>query len=142
MTTIDRRKWGVLVLAVVLFAAILVPNLHPKSVSGKASAGGVVPGPPSVGTCLQQAPDGMPWAYDNSVQFMTIPTVKWGDCDGSHFGEVTQVLPDQPPQFTAPNATESGPSTAVWDECPATADSYLGQKAAEYDPWGGSLPEA
>ena len=57
---VDRRWWGVLVVAAVLVAAFVVPNLPARRIAGEP-VGLEVSGPPAPGDCVTTMDD--PWAF-------------------------------------------------------------------------------
>jgi hypothetical protein len=113
----DRRIKGVLLLAVVLLAAVVLPNLVPRTVGGAAEIGSI-PVPPRVGQCLLQSPRAASGRGNgNSYQL--------GRCTTLHYGEVAEVVSD---------ATAGARSTGDLASARSCGDesSYLG--------WSPSVP--
>ncbi|MET3807315.1 hypothetical protein ABIB25_004338 [Nakamurella sp. UYEF19] len=98
MNLTDRRVRGALMLALVMLAAIVVPNAVGRTVSGTAVLGRI-PAEPRVGQCLLQTPPEPGVAAGRSWSF------RLGGCSGAHYGEVSEVLLD-------PASTGTGPATA------------------------------
>ena len=102
---VDRRWWGVIVVAAVLVAAFVVPNLLARRVAGEP-VGLEVPGPPVPGDCVTTMDD--PWAHfvDPAPQIDEVfdfPTASYGLCTGLIVGEVVSVSSsaDPAPRITA-----------------------------------------
>ena len=95
-------------LALVLFAAIALPHLHTKAITGHATLGPVPP-MPKVGQCLlQDLPDA-------SQQVRREQPFRLGTCKIAHYGEVAEVVTN--------TATDSWAMTR--DSC-GTQTDYLG----------------
>jgi hypothetical protein len=102
---VDRRWWGVIVVAAVLVAAFVVPNLPARRVAG-VPIGLEVAGPPASGDCVTTMDD--PWAHfaDPAPQIDEVfdfPTAAFGSCSGPVVGEVVSVSSsaDPAPRITA-----------------------------------------
>jgi hypothetical protein len=80
----DRRVGGALLLAIVMIVAVVLPNLHPKAIAGRAGMAAVPP-VPYVGECLLQPPP------DPSV-VSPGQSFRLGRCSGTHYGEVAEVV--------------------------------------------------
>ena len=100
-------------LALVLFAAIVLPNLHTKAIAGSAAMGPVPPAP-KVGQCLLQDPP------DPSEQVRREQPFRLGSCKIAHYGEVAEVVQDA--------AASVDPSALAKDPC-GTQAAYLGWSA-------------
>ena len=109
----DRRATGVLILALVLFTAAVVPSLQPKAVAGRASMGAVPP-PPHIGQCLLQNPP------DPAVLVSAQQSYRLGSCAGAHYGEVARIT-------QSPTASPDSTAPAAVDPC-ADLSGYLGWK--------------
>ncbi len=109
--SIDRRVKGVVLLAVVLLAAVVLPNLVPRTVRGTAVLG-QVPVPPHVGQCLLQSPQA-------DGRRGTGTSYRLGGCTTQHYGEVAELVSD------ATIAARSTGDLASANAC-ADEDAYLG----------------
>ena len=110
--------------AVVLLAAIIVPNLSERRVAGQPVAMDIA-GPPASGDCLTHLTD--PWRMidepaPSDLEFIDYPTADVGSCDGPVAGEVVSVsLTAAPPVHIA--ATDY---LTAMSPCPIDAIGYTG----------------
>ena len=127
----NRRRVGLLVLALVLLAAVTVPNAVGRTIPGVAQAV-PMPGSPSVGQCVGQRFDlGWFMAGGSSAKYR-YPELGIGDCGSAHYGEVVSVIATP----TIPKILgDSGGGYAVddknMDACYQAAAQFLGLRAAE-----------
>ena len=115
----DRRAQGLLLLALALLAALIVPNLGDRTVPGLPRAA-ALPGPPGVGDCLLTP---LASSYDPSMsrRMWSGVTPAYGTCPVDRIGEVVQVETDagDRPLF---GSLAYRPSRA----CADAADAYVG----------------
>ena len=116
----DRRLGGVLLLVVVAVLAAIGPALVGRPVAGTAQPASI-PAPPFIGQCIGDDPTASdvtrgPWL--RSVEFVA--------CEGDHFGEVVDVVPEGGSfsRQSRPGVTE--PDVGA---CEGPASRYLGQSA-------------
>ena len=113
-----RRSAGVLVIALTLLAAVIVPNIGARAVRGFPVAA-QIPGPPAVGDCLLTAlslmtgPDGTFGGIDPAL----------GPCSGSRFGEVVLVHDAGTLAAFAPGDRITNPQD---DSCYSATQVFLG----------------
>ena len=120
----DRRVWGTALVALVLVAALVVPNLAGRRIAGTA-APIPVPDPPRVGQCLLAAVDGGRSALEfNQV---TVAAAGVGPCGEQNFGEVVAVASDV---HTFPSTVSNRTSHPEPLACQPTARRYLGWDVA------------
>lgn len=134
-----RRWWGALIVAVVLIAAVVVPNVPGRRIAGDPVAG-LVAGPPSAGDCVTWMAD--PWPrFDRPApqvdDVLDYPTATTGPCPGPDggpvVGEVVSVdATDPPPARISATDYLSGLS-----QCPIDAIGYTGSIAPVVDVGGG-----
>jgi len=121
---VDRRWWGVIVVAAVLVAAFVVPNLPARRIAGEP-VGLEVSGPPAPGDCVTTMDD--PWAHfvDPAPQINEVfdyPTAAFGSCAEPIVGEVVSVS----------NSADPAPRIAATDylsqisPCAIAAITYTG----------------
>ncbi|GAA2011459.1 hypothetical protein JL107_07040 [Nakamurella flavida] len=122
----DRRRLGLLVVAMSVLLAVIVPQAT-RAVSGTAQAA-VIPGAPAVGDCLLQRIS-LRNGYETTTGF-TAPTAQIAPCDGARFGEVVGLTP-------ARGITRS----ERLQGCGASARDYLGagDPADATGPWMPSI---
>lgn len=124
---VDRRWWGAIIVASVLLAAIVIPNVPGRRIAGSPSAG-AVPGPPSTDDCVTWIAD--PWPrFDNPApqidDVFDYPTLTVGPCDGGIVGEVVSVA-DNPEPPVRISATDY---LSQISQCPIDAIAYTGSIA-------------
>jgi hypothetical protein len=124
----DRKLKGVLLLAVVLFLAILLPSLQAKEIRGTAVVGHI-PGAPRVGECLLQTPP------DPAVLASPGTSYRLGSCAGAHFGEVAEVIPGSGAPASA-GATAGGDEISSLPKACTDEDDYLGWSSPVHDSSG------
>lgn len=119
---------GVLMLALALFTAAVVPNLQAKAVAGRARIGAVPP-PPHLGQCLLQNPP------DPTILPSAQRSYRLGNCSGAHYGEVARIIASasaRPNSIggSAAGSTAAGSTTgsAAGDDPCADVSEYLGWK--------------
>jgi hypothetical protein len=120
----DRRVWGTALVAFVLMAALVVPNLAGRRIVGTA---GPVPvaDPPRVGQCLLAAVDGGRSALEYNQ--VTVAAAGVAPCGGRNFGEVVAVASDV---HTFPSTVSNRTSHPEPLACQPTARRYLGWDVA------------
>jgi hypothetical protein len=124
----DRRVWGTALVAVVLVAAFVVPNLGGRRVVGIA-APIPVPDPPRVGQCLLAAASGGRSALEfNQV---TVSSAGVGPCGAENFGEVVAVASDV---HSFPSTVSNRTSHPEPLACQPTARRYVGWNVNADDP--------
>ncbi len=132
--SLGSRRWGVLLVGLVLLAAAVVPNLSPREVAGAAQAT-FMPGPPAVGDCVGDPVDP---GWDNlgptttgtaSVTY-SYPQVEMSHCQNSRYGDVTALIADPTtPVVTTLSDSSSGGTTVVdanMDICRSATSRYVG----------------
>lgn len=126
-----RRWWGAAIVAAVLLAAIVVPNVPGHRIAGEPVAG-TVPDSPSTGDCATWIAD--PWPrFDNPApqieDVFDYPTVTIGSCAGPIVGEVVSVAsaPVPPVQISATDYLSQ------LSQCPIDAIAYTGSIAPVVD---------
>lgn len=120
-----------LVLVLVLLAAVIVPRIATKLISGHPTAT-PVPGPPAVGSCTTSVPP-VSIFDDSGSKYVVLPPMQYGSCSARHYGEITAVLPNLPPQknplSSGPGVIEPDTRGAGWEllnHCPQQALVYVG----------------
>jgi hypothetical protein len=84
----DRRWWGAFVIALVLLASLVVPNIVGSRLAGRA-ARTAIPAPPQVGMCLLADPSASHAALD--LPNMRVQSGAVGPCGDANYGEVVWV---------------------------------------------------
>lgn len=134
-----RRWWGAIIVAVVLVAAVVVPNVPGRRIAGDPVAG-VVAGPPSTGDCVAWMAD--PWPrfdrpapqIDDVLDYPTATTVACPGPDGGPIvAEVVSVDPTAPP----PARISATNYLSQLAQCPIDAIGYTGSIAPVVDVGGG-----
>jgi hypothetical protein len=108
---VDRRVKGILLLAVVLLAAVVLPNLSAQRLAGVPILG-TVPAPPHVGQCLLQSPA-------SGSRRGSGGTYHLGRCTTTHYGEVAEVVSGA--TINARSTGDLAPVNACGDQ-----NAYLG----------------
>jgi hypothetical protein len=110
-----RRVQGIVILALTLLIAMIIPRLDGTPISGTPTALSIPP-PPTIGACILDNP--MP----NLGSPSTVLTLRYGECGQAHFGEVVQVLSN------GRNFPRAGPAMKSFDPriCTDVVNSYLG----------------
>ncbi|MET3805206.1 hypothetical protein ABIB25_002206 [Nakamurella sp. UYEF19] len=116
----DRRWAGLVVLAVVLLAAVVVPQLTPRRLAGTAVTVPVPP-PPSVGDCLLKPVD-----PDQQVRAPDHAAVSTGPCAGPRYGEVVSVLPVAAEPAFPQDGSDGPPVDPNVNICAQDVIGYLG----------------
>jgi len=117
----------VIVVACVLLAAVVAPNVAARRVAGSPVAA-PIDEPPAPGTCVTAMAD--PWAADPAPGFavgkvIDFPTARFGPCAGTVIGEVAVVDSDT---FPAKRIVDSDYQGAV-QQCALDSIGYLGSIA-------------
>src|SRR6476619_2354163 len=120
----DRRVWGTALVALVLMAALVVPNLAGRRIVGSA-APIPVPDPPRVGQCLLAAVDGGRSVLEfNQV---TVAAAGVGSCGEQNYGEVVAVAGDV---HSFPSTVKNRAGHPEPLACQPAARRYVGWKVA------------
>jgi hypothetical protein len=114
----DRKALGGLLLAVVLFTAVVLPNLAPKEVPGSPSAR-LLPGPPEVGQCVLKPPVTPIGA--SALDIVSASVLSYGFCSGRHVGEVVKVV-----STDTIDSSDGRLDASAQQTCGAAAVEYLG----------------
>lgn len=120
MLTMDRRLGGIVVLAVGLLIALVVPRVLSPGIDGVAVRA-PLSAPPEVGSCLvveEQLTDENVWAQ---MPF-TLPDFRSVDCGKPHDLEIAESWPTQTP-FEFPEDSDDYPCQTTWT-------GYLGMEQA------------
>jgi hypothetical protein len=122
-----RRWWGAAVVVAVLLAALVGRGVAGTPITGSAQRA-ALPGPPSVGDCLQAAPTVRGAAFDSPRS--RVFSARTGPCADANFGEVVSVQDID--SFRGSHTDRS----AVLDPgaCQQPAADYLGWAAPESEP--------
>lgn len=125
----DRRRIGLLLIAVVLLVAVAVPVAAGRTIAGVAQSA-PVPQAPTVGECVgQKFSGGWDVIGDDASQYR-YPGLVVGDCRRAHYGEVVAVITHP----TAPKVTVEANVHTVDDQnvdaCLEAARRYQGNDAA------------
>lgn len=85
-----KRRWaGVLILAALLVAAVLVPGFTGRKIEGIAQIAAARPGPPAVGDCVVEPVTAAAAALNAQLIY---PPVSTGPCTDRRYGEVMSVI--------------------------------------------------
>jgi hypothetical protein len=118
---IDRRSWGIALVAVVIILAIVVPAWGGRHVSGSAQAS-QPPQPPQVGDCIYDVPSSRS-ALDYMPPVMAARTAR---CDDANIGEIVAVATDV---GSFPRTVENGMGRPEALACDPLVRQYVGWPA-------------
>lgn len=124
---VEQRRWGLVLIAVVLLGVFVTSNLRPRVITGVPRAE-PVPDPPAVGDCVNTPFDEMVQVVDpdGSTEEQVLDI---GACAEVRYGEVALVIdhPDHPRPGTGNEYDNE-------NDCWAAASEYLGIKDPSDDP--------
>lgn len=122
--TTARRWAGVLTLAVVLLAAVVIPQVSGTRVAGTAHIAPAPAGPPAVGECLLQS---VPSDIAALNQKLIYPAVATGQCRGHRYGEVVAVIASA--NRVPASLSDGGTEDPNMSTCLNATTRYLGRPA-------------
>lgn len=130
-----RRWWGAIIVAVVLAAAVVLPNVPGRRVAGEPLAG-VVTGPPSAGDCVTWVAD--PWPrFDRPApqtdDVMAYPTATTGTCPSPDTGPIVGEVVSVDPTTQPPARISATDYLSRLGQCPIDAIAYTGSIAPVVD---------
>lgn len=132
----SSRRWGVLLIGLVLLAAAVIPNLSARAVAGTAQAA-PVPGPPAVGDCVTDPIDPdwdnlgvRPATTGTTIRTSNYPQVGISHCQSNRYGEITALIanPTKPVVTKTGGGSSSSPDVpdSNMDTCQSEAYRYVG----------------
>lgn len=123
---VDRRRIGSVILVVGLLAAVVVPMVTGRVVSGSPQAV-PVSGPPAVGECLGQKFNPSWDMVGGEAAAYVYPELVVGDCGRTHYGEVVSVIaaPTKPKVTTNPDSGGFSIEDKNMDACYSAANRFV-----------------
>ncbi len=101
---VERRRLGVVLLAVAVLVVLVSVGVQPRRVAGSPRAVSA-PGPPSVGDCVPDPVNLATWPTNPFVY----PQLNFEACEGLRFGEVVAVLANPTEASATTGSSHSGP---------------------------------
>lgn len=94
----DQRRWGIVLIAVVLLGLFVTSNLRDRTIDGVAVAE-PVPGPPQIGDCVTAAFDPQPpeFVAPEGIGQVRLTAPETAPCTDSRYGEVIRIYSNKMP---------------------------------------------